>query len=118
MKMVFCGNNMYSHKLKANGGHDRFGTHSDCFKKGYAAGYHQKVIDVPGFVEKWLGKYRAHIVQKLWYSDDPVPPGYQPATLNQTMGRGFAFGSKALAKKLAQEPEATTKKPTLPLKTR
>ena len=119
--MVFCGNNIYSPVLKANGGHYWFGTHSECFKKGYAAGYRQTVNDVPRFMDKWLGKYRAHIVQKLWHSDDPVPPGYQLATLAQTMGRGFAFGSIGLAKKLAKEARAKTKSqkqgPTLPLKT-
>ena len=121
MKMVFCGNNMYSHMLKENGGHDQFGTHSECFKKGYAAGYNQKVNDVPRFMDKWLGKYRAHIVQKLWHSDDQAPPGYQIATLSQTMGRGFAFGSRAratkLAKKFTKKPEATTEKPMIPVRT-
>ena len=74
------------------------------------------------FVQKWSGKYKAHIPQKWWHSDDPVPPGYQRATLGHTAGRGFALGSIALAKKFkrtqarAKSPPST-KKPTLPIRT-
>ena len=101
--MVYCGNNAYSGALKANGGHDLFGTHHECFKKGYARGLHQQVIDVHKFLQKWSGKYKAHINQKLWHSDDPVPPGYQSATLSQTMQRGYALGSIALAKQFSRK---------------
>ena len=122
MEMVHCGNNAYSPILKPNGGHDVFGTHSECFRKGYARGFNQKVVDVPAFVQRWSGKYSPHIPQKLWHSDDPVPAGYQLATLSQTMQRGFAIGSIALAKKLQQKAPAksppSTKKPTLPITTR
>ena len=47
--------------------------------------------------------------------------GYQLATLSQTMQRGYALGSIALAKKLKQESKSartTSKKPTLPIRTR
>ena len=119
--MVFCGNNAYSSSLKQNGGKDVFGTHAECIRKGYARGYNQKVTNIPRFVQKWAGRYEAHISQKLWHSDEPVPLGYQLATLSQTMQRGYALGSIALAKKLKQESKparTTSKKPTLPIRTR
>ena len=119
--MVFCGNNAYSSSLKQNGGKDVFGTHAECIRKGYARGYNQKVTNIPRFVQKWAGRYKTHISQKLWHSDEPVPPGYQLATLSQTMQLGYAIGSIALAKKLKQESKSartTSKKPTLPIRTR
>ena len=97
MEMVHCGNNTYDPSLKINGGHDVFGTHSECFRKGFARGAHQKVADVPRFVQRWSGKYMPHIPQKLWHSDDPVPVGHQRATLSQTMQGGYAIGSISLA---------------------
>ena len=117
--MVFCGNNVYDARLRSNGGRDIFGTHDQCFRKGYARGVNQDIKDIHHFVQKWAGRYKAHISQKLWHSDEPVPPGYQLATLSQTMGRGFALGSIALAQKLKQESKSAhtrSKKPTLPLK--
>ena len=119
--MIYCGNNAYDLSLKQNGGKDMFGTHAECYRKGYARGYNQEVKDIPHFVQKWAGRYKAHINQKLWHSDQPMPPGYQLATLSQTMGKGYANGSIALAKKLRQESKAVqapSKKPTLPIKTR
>ena len=119
--MVYCGNNAYDSSLKQNGGKDMFGAHAQCYRKGYALGNNQKVTNIPHFVQKWAGRYKPHISQKLWYSDEPVPPGYLLATLNQTMGRGYALGSIALAKKLKQESKSartTSKKPTLPIRTR
>ena len=119
--MAYCGNNAFDPSLKQNGGEDMFGTHAQCYRKGYALGKNQKVTDIPHFVQKWAGRYKAHISQKIWYSDEPVPPGYQLATLNQAMGRGYAFGSIALAKKLKPESKVarnTSKKPTLPIRTR
>ena len=116
--MVYCGNNAYDPVLKTNGGHDVFGTHAECYRKGYARGYHQTVEDIPHFIQKWAGRYKAHINQKLWYSDEPIPEGYQVATLSQTMGTGYALGSIALAKKLKQESKSArmpSKTPTLPL---
>ena len=49
-----------------------------------------------------------------------MPPGYQLAMLSQTMGRGYALGSIALAKKLKQESKSArvpAKKPPLPIRT-
>ena len=110
--MVFCGNNVYDARLRSNGGRDIFGTHDQCFRKGYARGVNQDIKDIHHFVQKWAGRYKAHISQKLWHSDEPVPPGYQLATLSQTMQRGFAFGSIALAKKQrrAQAARAPSKR--------
>lgn len=120
--MVYCGNNARSQSLKVNGGDDTFGNHRQCFRKGYARGYNQTISDIPRFVQKWSGGYKAYIAQKLWHSDDPVPAGYQRATLSQTMQRGFAIGSIALSKKLQQKAPAksppSTKRPTLPITTR
>ena len=121
MEMVYCGDNAYSPMLKPNGGHDVFGTQSECARKGFARGFNQKVADVPRFVQKWSGKYKAHIPQKLWHNDEPVPPGYQLASLSQTLGRGYAFGSIALAKKLRQKARAARAPPnklTQPVKTK
>ena len=119
--MVLCSNNVYDPRLRSNGGKDVFGTHAQCYRKGYVLGKNQVVKDTPRFVQKWGGRYKAHISQKLWYSDDPMPPGYQLATLSQNMGRGFAFGCIARAKQLKQKVRtnspSATKKPTLPLKT-
>ena len=117
--MVYCGNNMFSPELKSNGGKEHVGTHAECFKKGFARGINQKPTDVHRFVQKFSGKCKAHIPQKLWHRDDPVPPGYQLATLSQTMGRGFALGSIALAKKLKQQSKSAhtpSEKPTLPIR--
>ena len=119
--MVYCGNNAYDSSLKQNGSKDMFGTHAQCYRKGYALGNNQKVTNIPHFVQKWAGRYKPHISQKLWYSDEPAPPGYLLATLNQTMGRGCALGSIALAKRIKQESKtarAPSKKPTLPIRTR
>ena len=100
--MVYCGNNALSATLKANGGKDRFGAHKECLKKGYARGYNQRIVDLHAFLRKWSGKYKAHINQTLWYRDDPVPPGYQLATLAQSMARGYGLGCMARAKQLAR----------------
>ena len=121
MAKYFCGNNERDARLKANGGHDLFGTHNECFKKRYAKGLNQQVTDVPKFVQKWSGSYKAHITQKLWHSDDPIPVGYQRATLHQSMMRGFGLASLALAKQLVQKGRANNVSPkrklTLPLQT-
>ena len=114
--MVYCGNNALSATLKANGGKDRFGSHSECLKKGYDRGYNQSIVDPHAFLRKWSGRYKAHIVQKLWHSDDPVAPGYQLATLAQSMARGYGLGCMARAKQLARQASATETKPTLPLR--
>ena len=110
---------MYDLALKRNGGNLEFGSHAACYRKGFAIGLNQRVADVPHFVQKWSGKYKAYISQKLWHSNEPVPPGYQRATLAQTMGKGFAYGSMALAKQLSQKAAtkaSSPRKPTLPLR--
>ena len=114
---------MFSPELKSNGGKEHVGTHAECFKKGFARGINQKPTDVHRFVQKWSGKYKAHIPQKLWHRDDPVPPGYQLATLSQTMGKGYALGCIALAKKFKNKTvraksQISTKKPMLPTTTK
>ena len=95
----YCGNNELSPILQDNGGDDLLGTHDACFKKGYARGINQTPADVSRFVQNWTSGYRPHIVQRMWHSDETMPPGYQRATLSQSMQRGFAFGSMALAER-------------------
>ena len=111
--MVHCGNNNKSHKLKQNGGDQLFGSPSECYKKGYAGGYNQHVKDVKSFVEQWSGAYEAYIRQQLFYGSlsEKVPPGYQRALLSQSMQRGYAHGSMALAKKLQSRTVTTTHDP-------
>ena len=115
----YCGNNELSPRLQNIGDNDVLGTHQACFKKGYAQGINQTPSDVSQFVQNWLGGYRPHIVQRMWHSAERMPPWYQRATLNQSMQRGFAFGSIALAQKLNQKTtraktQSATKRPTLP----
>ncbi len=120
-----CGNNIFDAALKRNGGSLEFGSPSDCYRKGFSIGVNQRVADVPRFVQKLSGRYKAYIPQKLWHSDEPVPPGYQRATLAQTMGKGFAYGSMALARQLSRKSAAkasskasssSKQKPTLPIR--
>lgn len=118
----YCGNNALHKSLKANGGTESFGTHDQCFKKGYGVGYNAPVKGVAEFIAEWAGPYRPHIVQKLYYGESAVPPGYQRATLAQSLQRGFALGRVARAKKMSRKSGAKSfaqskHKPTLPLKT-
>ncbi len=125
MSRYHCGNNIFDLALKRNGGNLEFGSHAACHRKGFAIGLNQRVADVPHFVQRWYGRYKAYIPQKLWHSDDSIPPGYQRATLAQTMGKGFAYGSMALAKQLWQKAavkasskasSSSKQKPTLPIR--
>ena len=116
--IIYCGNNEFASELRRNGGRAELGTHSACFKKGYGTGFHPKVLNVPKFVKRWGGKYQPLIKQQLWHSDtEPVPQGYQLATRSQTMQRGFAFGSIALARQLASQLATSSRmsSPTRPL---
>ncbi len=108
--MTYCGNNELSPRLITNGGHQVFGSPSQCFRKGYAAGFNQRITDMQEFLAEWGGGYRPHVVQRLIYKETAaMPPGYQRATLAQSMMRGYAMGSIARAKKekknLAQRPQ-------------
>ncbi len=59
------------------------------------------------------------IVQKLLYGSDKVEPGFQRATLAQSLQRGFALGSVARGKELARKGQgpSSKQKPTLPVRT-
>jgi len=103
---IYCGNNALHTSILR--GESRFGTHDLCFKKGYAKGINQHIPDVAAFLQKWNGKYKPHIPQRLFYSDSALPPGYQRATLTQSLMRGFALGSISRAKKLAQNATLTS----------
>ena len=100
---MYCGNNLLSARLISNGGRERFGTHKECFKKGFRKGYSTRVKDVRKFMQEWSSGYEPHIRQKLWYNDSNPPPGYQMATLSQSIQRGFAFGCVKKAKQLKKQ---------------
>jgi len=125
---VYCGNNALHRSLKANGGNKIFGTHDLCFKKCYGIGFNAPVNNIAEIVAEWAGPYTPYIVQKLYYGNGKVPPGYQRATLAQSLQRGFALGRVARAKNMSRKSLAKTplkasssssSKPTppLPLKT-
>ena len=121
---IYCGNNALHRSLKANSGSKIFGTHDQCFKKGYGIGYNAPVSDVAKFIAEWSGPYKPYIVQKLIYGDDKFSfeSGYQRATLNQSLARGFGLGRVARAKKLSRKADtkgtngSTKQKPPLPLR--
>ena len=98
--MPYCGNNVYSPQLKENGGTDIFGTSTECFRKGYGVGYNAPIGHVASFLAEWGGRYKPYISQKLYYGDAALPPGYQPATLAQSLSRGYALGRVAKAKSM------------------
>ena len=99
---MYCGNNVKSHRLMQNGGNERFGTHEECFKKGFYLGVNSRPRDARKFLQEWSGGYDPHIRQKLWYSDTQPPNGYQMATLHQSVQKGFAFGCMKKAKQLME----------------
>ena len=120
---IYCGNNALHRSLKVNGGNKTFGTHDQCFKKGYGIGYNAPVGDISQFMAEW-GPYKPYIVQKLVYVSGNVPPGYQRAILAQSLQRGFALGRVARAKSMSREAKASPKasaskhRPSLPLRNR
>ncbi len=96
---IYCGNNENDLVLKAHGGDREFGSHKYCLRKGYALGMNQHIPDIAKFLNKWSAPYKPHILQRLYYGDGEAPPGYQLATLGQSVQRGFALGSIARARK-------------------
>ena len=102
---IFCGNNILSPKLRRNGGDMEIGSPSQCFRKGFGAGFYQ-TID-PAHLEEFLadnsGAYKRYIEQPLYYGDGPVPAGKIRATLSQCRSRGFGVGSVQRAKKILKE---------------
>ena len=83
---MYCGNNVYSTKLKQNGGVEQFGTHAKCFKKGFGIGYNAPIgNNVANFLAEWGGKYKPYIKQKLYYGDGEVPDGFQLPTQRQSL---------------------------------
>ena len=104
--MPYCGNNMLSPKLKRNGGGEVFGTPSQCFRKGYGLGYNAPIVNVAKFLAEWGGEYKPYIEQQLYYGGDAVPPGYQRATLAQSLSRGYALGRVAKAREMMRMSRA------------
>ena len=70
---IYCGNSALHISLKANGGNTTFGTHDQCFKKGYGIGYNAPVGEISKFMVEW-GPYKPYIVQKnnLWRWQGPA----------------------------------------------
>ena len=108
--MPYCGNNIYARDLKSNGGQESFGSSTDCFRKGFGIGYNAPVDDVASVIAEWAGPYKPYIVQSLYYGDGGAPPGYQRATLGQSLSRGYALGRVAKAKDLMRK--SPSKPPT------
>ena len=102
---IFCGNNILSPKLRRNGGDMEIGSPSQCFRKGFGAGFYQEIA--PAHLEDFLadnsGPYKRYIEQPLYYGDGPVPAGEIRATLSQCRSRGFGVGSVQRAKKILKE---------------
>jgi hypothetical protein len=123
---VYCGNSGLHRSLKVNGGNKTFGTHDQCFKKGYGIGFNAPINNIMKFIAEWAGPYKPYIVQKLIHGSGKVPPGYQRALLSQALARGFGVGRAARAKKMSRTYSANKsskaltrkQKPTLPIKTR
>ena len=120
-RALYCGNNSLHRSLKANGGTRIFGTNAECFKKGYGVGYNAPVKNMAEFIAEWARRYKPYIVQKIYYGDGAVPPGYQRALLSQSLARGFGLGRVARARKMSRKSGGKStaqskQKPTLPLK--
>ena len=102
---IFCGNNILSPKLRRNGGDMEIGSPSQCFRKGFGAGFYQEIE--PAHLEEFLadnsGPYRKYIEQPLFYGDGHVPAGKIRATLSQCRSRGFGVGAMQRAKKILKE---------------
>ena len=102
---IFCGNNILSPKLRRNGGDMAIGSPSQCFRKGFGAGFYQEIE--PAHLEEFLadnsGPYRRYTEQPLFYGDGPVPAGKIRATLSQCRSRGFGVGAMQRAKKILKE---------------
>ena len=102
---IFCGNNILSPKLRRNGGDMEIGSPSQCFRKGFGAGFYQEIE--PAHLEQFLaentGPYKRYIEQPLFYKDGPVPAGQFRATLSQCRSRGFGVGAVQRAKKILKE---------------
>ena len=102
---IFCGNNILSPKLRRNGGDMEIGSPSQCFRKGFGAGFYQEIepAHLDEFVAENSGPYKRYIEQPLFYKDGPVPPGEFRATLSQCRSRGFGVGAVQRAKKILKE---------------
>ena len=96
---IYCGNNELSPRLKAHGGDEVFGTHTQCVRKGYGLGFNAPIHDPARFAAEYGGPYKPHITQKLSYGD-VVQQGTQQATLAQALARGYGLGCVAKVRKL------------------
>ena len=83
-------------------------------EKGLGVGYNAPVDDVASVIAEWAGPYKPYIVQSLYYGDGGAPPGYQRATLGQSLSRGYALGRSAKAKALMRKPPAHPPKEQAP----
>ena len=97
---VYCGNNRFDPRLRANGGALDAGSRSRCFQQGFGAALFQQVPDEDAFLEKFSARYAPLVEQRLWYKNSEVPEGYQAATLSQCRLRGWGAGSAELARRM------------------
>ena len=99
---VWCGQNKWDPRLRANGGDLEPGTRAACMRQGFGAALYQHVENEEEFIRKFAVKYEPYVSQKLWYKNSPVPyhERYQPATFSQCRLRGWGAGSAELARRL------------------
>ena len=90
---VVCTNNKFDRRLQENGGEQRLGSRSECFRKGF------------GFIRTHTVPYEKIVTQRLWYHDsiENMPSDYQLCTLPQAFQRGFGAGQARLARQLLEE---------------
>ena len=93
---------------------DLFGSPTECFRKGYGLGYNASIDNVASFLAEWGGRYKPYIQQQLYYGDGATPPGYQRATLSQSLSRGYALGRVAKAQKMMRASKSNVQTHQLP----
>ena len=99
---VWCGQNKWDPRMRANGGDLEPGTRAACMRQGFGAALYQHVENEEESIRKFAVKHEPYVSQKLCYKNSPVPyhEGYQPATLSQCRLRGWGAGSAELARRL------------------
>jgi len=102
---VVCTNNKFDIRLQENGGAQRLGSRSECFRKGFGSGLHSKPENVDEFIHTHSVPYENIAHQRLWFRDatEDMPADYQLCTLPQAFQRGFGAGQARLARKLLEE---------------
>ena len=102
---VVCTNNKFDRRLQQNGGEQRLGSRSECFRKGFGSGLYSKPEKVDEFIRTHAVPYEKIVTQRLWYHDstENMPSDFQLCTLPQAFQRGFGAGQAKLARQLLEE---------------